>query len=93
MGSRNRFKNRIAKTKDSNLSRKELIQKYGLSTFREDPVEQAALNKSKPSPDFSKDPKYASTGGPNEISLYDKKILLEVQEQNLELLPEDRILK
>ena len=65
MGSRNRFKNRIAKTKDSNLSRKELIQKYGLSTFREDPVEQAALNKSKPSPDFSKDPKYASTGGPN----------------------------
>ena len=65
MGSRNRFKNRLSKTKDSNLSRQELIKKYGLSTFREDPQEQAALNASKPSPDFSKDPKYASTGGPN----------------------------
>ena len=65
MGSRNRFKNRLSKTKDSNLSRAELIKKYGLSTFREDPQEQAALNASKPSPDFSKDPKYASTGGPN----------------------------
>ena len=65
MGSRNRFKNRLSKTKDSNLSRAELIKKYGLSTFREDPKEQAALNASKPSPDFSKDPKYASTGGPN----------------------------
>ena len=61
MGSRNRFKNRLSKTKDSNLSRSE----YGLSTFREDPQEQAALNASKPSPDFSKDPKYKSTGGPN----------------------------
>ena len=65
MGSRNRFKNRLSKTKDSNLSRAELIKKYGLSTFREDPQEQSALNASKPSPDFSKDPKYASTGGPN----------------------------
>ena len=65
MGSRNRFKNRLSKTKDSNLSRAELIKKYGLSTFREDPKEQAALNASKPSPDFSKDPKYQSTGGPN----------------------------
>ena len=65
MGSRNRFKNRLSKTKDSNLSRSELIKKYGLSTFREDPQEQAALNASKPSPDFSKDPKYKSTGGPN----------------------------
>ena len=65
MGSRNRFKNRLQKTNDNNLSRKELIKKYGLSTFREDPQEQAALNASKPSPDFSKDPKYASTGGPN----------------------------
>ena len=65
MGSRNRFKNRLSKTKDSNLSRAELIKKYGLSTFREDPKEQAALNASKPSPDFSKDPKYKSTGGPN----------------------------
>ena len=36
-----------------------------MSTFREDPKEQAALNASKPSPDFSKDPKYQSTGGPN----------------------------
>tara|TARA_B100002019_G_C21257881_1_gene594977 strand:- start:733 stop:2001 length:1269 start_codon:yes stop_codon:yes gene_type:complete len=65
MGSRNRFKNRLSKTKDSNLSRAELIKKYGLSSFREDDAEQAALNASKPSPDFSKDPKYASTGGPN----------------------------
>ena len=65
MGSRNRFKNRLSKTKDSNLSRAELIKKYGLSTFREDPKEQAALNASKPSPDFSKDPRYQSTGGPN----------------------------
>ena len=65
MGRRYRFKNRLSKTKDSNLSRSELIKKYGLSTFREDPQEQAALNASKPSPDFSKDPKYASTGGPN----------------------------
>ena len=65
MGSRNRFKNRLQKTNDNNLSRSELIKKYGLSTFREDPQEQAALNASKPSPDFSKDPKYASTGGPN----------------------------
>jgi len=65
MGSRNRFKNRLSKTKDENLSRSELIKKYGLSTFREDPQEQSALNASKPSPDFSKDPKYASTGGPN----------------------------
>ena len=65
MGSRNRFKNRLQKTNDNNLSRAELIKKYGLSTFREDPQEQAALNASKPSPDFSKDPKYASTGGPN----------------------------
>ena len=53
------------RNKDSNLSRAELIKKYGLSTFREDPQEQAALNASKPSPDFSKDPKYQSTGGPN----------------------------
>ena len=65
MGSRNRFKNRLSKTKDSNLSRAELIKKYGLSTFREDPKEQAALNASNPSPDFSKYPKYQSTGGPN----------------------------
>ena len=65
MGSRNRFKNRLQKTNDNNLSRAELIKKYGLSTFREDPQEQAALNASKPSPDFSKDPKYKSTAGPN----------------------------
>ena len=93
MGSRNRFKNRIAKTKDSNLSRKELIQKYGLSTFREDPVEQAALNKSKPSPDFSKDPKYASTGGPNGNKFIGEKNTTVGTGANLELLPEDRILK
>ena len=47
MGSRNRFKNRLQKTNDNNLSRKELIKKYGLSTFREDPQEQAALISSK----------------------------------------------
>ena len=57
-GYRNRGKNKT-------LSRKELIKKYGLSSFREDDAEQAALNASKPSPDFSKDPKYKSTGGPN----------------------------
>ena len=49
-GYRNRGKNKT-------LSRKELIKKYGLSSFREDDAEQAALNASKPSPDFSKDPK------------------------------------
>jgi len=65
MGSRNRFKNRLAKTKDSNLSRQELIKKYGMSSFREDPVEQAKHNASTASPDFSNDPRYASTGGPN----------------------------
>jgi len=65
MGSRNRFKNRLAKTKDSNLSRKELIKKYGMSSFREDPVEQAKHNAATASPDFSNDPRYASTGGPN----------------------------
>ena len=65
MGSRNRFKNRLSKTKDSNLSRQELIKKYGLSSFREDPVEQAKHNASTASPDFSSDPRYASTGGPN----------------------------
>ena len=53
------------RNRDSNLSRAELIKKYGLSTFREDDAEQAALNASRPSPDFSKDPKYKSTGGPN----------------------------
>ena len=57
-GYRNRGKNKT-------LSRKELIKKYGLSSFREDDAEQAALNASKPSPDFSKDPRYKSTGGPN----------------------------
>ena len=57
-GYRNRGKNKT-------LSRKELIKKYGLSSFREDDAEQAALNASRPSPDFSKDPKYKSTGGPN----------------------------
>ena len=57
-GYRNRGKNKT-------LSRKELIKKYGLSSFREDDAEQAALNASKPSPDFSKDPKYKSTGEPN----------------------------
>ena len=57
-GYRNRGKNKT-------LSRKELIKKYGLSSFREEDAEQAALNSSKPSPDFSKDPKYKSTGGPN----------------------------
>ena len=46
-GYRNRGKNKT-------LSRKELIKKYGLSSFREDDAEQAALNASKPSPDFSK---------------------------------------
>ena len=65
MGSRNRFKNRLSKTKDSNLSRQELIKKYGMSSFREDPVEQAKHNASTASPDFSNDPRYASTGGPN----------------------------
>ena len=65
MGSRNRFKNRLAKTKDSNLSRQELIKKYGMSSFREDPVEQAKHNAATASPDFSNDPRYASTGGPN----------------------------
>ena len=57
-GYRNRGKNKT-------LSRKELIKKYGLSSFREDDAEQAALNASKPSPDFSKDPRYKSTGGSN----------------------------
>ena len=65
MSSRNRFKNRLSKTKDSNLSRQELIKKYGLSSFREDPVEQAKHNASTASPDFSSDPRYQSTGGPN----------------------------
>ena len=65
MGSRNRFKNRLSKTKDSNLSRQELIKKYGMSSFREDPVEQAKHNAATASPDFSNDPRYASTGGPN----------------------------
>ena len=65
MGSRNRFKNRLAKTKDSNLSRQELIKKYGMSSFREDPVEQAKHNAATASPDFSNDTRYASTGGPN----------------------------
>ena len=65
MSSRNRFKNRLSKTKDSNLSRQELIKKYGMSSFREDPVEQAKHNASTASPDFSSDPRYASTGGPN----------------------------
>ena len=65
MSSRNRFKNRLSKTKDSNLSRQELIKKYGMSSFREDPVEQAKHNAATASPDFSNDPRYASTGGPN----------------------------
>ena len=50
---------------DNNLSRKELIKKYGLSSFREDPVEQAKHNAATKSPDFSKNPEYRSTGGPN----------------------------
>ena len=33
MGSRNRFKNRLQKTNDNNLSRKELIKKYGFIYF------------------------------------------------------------
>ena len=56
-GAKNRGKN--------NLSRKELIKKYGLATFHPDPVEQAKLNATKPSPDFSGDPRYQSTGKPN----------------------------
>ena len=59
-GAKNRGKNN-----DANLSRSELIKKYGLSSFREDPVEQAKHNAATASPDFSKDKRYQSTGGPN----------------------------
>ena len=45
---------------DNNLSRKELIKKYGLSSFREDPVEQAKHNAATKSPDFSKNPERRS---------------------------------
>ena len=57
-GARNRGKN--------NLTRAELIKKHGLSTFREDPVENRKLQETKgKNIDFSKNPEYQSTGGPN----------------------------
>ena len=47
------YNNRGNNRGDNNLSRKELIKKYGLSSFREDPIEQAKHNAATKSPDFS----------------------------------------
>ena len=42
-----------SRRKDNDLSRSELISKYGFSTFRESDTDQAKLNTKRPSPDFA----------------------------------------
>ena len=49
---KNRGSGLNSRRKDNDLSRSELISKYGFSTFRESDTDQAKLNTKRPSPDF-----------------------------------------
>ena len=63
---KNRGSGLNSRRKDNDLSRSELISKYGFSTFRESDTDQAKLNTKRPSPDFSNDRRYRNTGGSND---------------------------
>jgi len=63
---KNRGTGFLSRRKDKDLSRSELISKYGFSTFRESDTDQAKLNAKRPSPDFSNDRRYRNTGGSND---------------------------